>query len=189
MLVVLVVVQPVDHGRVLGQCNQQVSIVRHSQVTEHVDLLEQVVAVINLSVAGREDMVPEQRHLLFQRPLGSYHPIQPVGLSGRCRASGHLSNRMVPIQGVLIDRWLAVRVKQHFHCLLIPNLAIALNLVTSCAETGSTHQVRHQAMSSLVAIRVLLSSCCRRLTPPLHFRFRRQSEAAAGCSWQSGQKP
>ena len=140
---VLVVVQPVDHGRVLGERNEQVAIVRHSQIAEHVDLLEQVVAVVHLCVAGREDVVPEQRHLLFQRSLGGDHPVQPVGLSGSGRTAGHLSNRVIPVQGVLVDRWLALRVKQHLDCLLIPNLTVALDILTGSAKSGATHQVRH----------------------------------------------
>ena len=81
-LVVLVVVEPVNHGRVLGQHDQQVAVVARSVVAEHVDLRDQVIVVVDLGVTDRKDAVPEERHLLFQRPLGVDQVVEPVCRTG-----------------------------------------------------------------------------------------------------------
>src|SRR5438132_515354 len=67
--VVVTVIQPVNHGRVLGQRNQQVAIVTHALLAEHVGLVDEFVPVIDLRLAGGEHLVPEQHHLLLQRPF------------------------------------------------------------------------------------------------------------------------
>ena len=67
-------------------------------LAEHVDLLEQLVAVVNLGVAGREHVVPEQRHLLFQGPVAGYHVVHPVRLTGEGNAAGEQEAGVIPEQ-------------------------------------------------------------------------------------------
>jgi len=68
--VVLLIIEPEDHGRVGRHLHQKIAVVAHSAFAKDRDLLQQLVVIVDLGVAGREDVVPEQRHLLFQRPLG-----------------------------------------------------------------------------------------------------------------------
>jgi hypothetical protein len=77
MAVVVAVVQPVDHGRVLGQRHQQLAVVAHAFITEHVGLGDELVPVVDLRLAGGEHVMPEEHHLLLQRPFGVQHGMKP----------------------------------------------------------------------------------------------------------------
>ena len=76
--VILAVVEPVVHGRVAGQGDEYGAQVGHSNLAEHIDLGDDGRAVLALVPRGRENMVPEQRHLLFERPFRVYHPPNPA---------------------------------------------------------------------------------------------------------------
>ena len=140
-LVVLVIVQPVDHGGVSGEFDQKLAVVAHAVVSEHIYLFEQVVAVVHLGVSGGEDVVPEQRHLLLQRSLGGDHPVEPVGLARRRRSARHLGDRVVSVQRVLIHRGLRLGVEEFFYGCLVTYLAVALHFLSGRSEPGATHEV------------------------------------------------
>ena len=64
-VVVAVVVQPPNHGRVLSQFHQQVAEAAQGLPTEHGDLLSDLRRVVHLRVSGGEKLVPEEGQLLF----------------------------------------------------------------------------------------------------------------------------
>ena len=141
--VVLVVVEPVDHGWVFGQPEEQLSIVSHPKLAEHLDLIQEVVAVVHLVVPGGEEVVPEQRHLLLERPPGVDQVVEPVRLTLRDVPPGDLHGRMVPVEEESVDRRL-LRIQQVLDRLLVTVRNKLLELVPVDAESGSAHQVSHQ---------------------------------------------
>jgi hypothetical protein len=74
---VFTVVQPVDHGRVLGHLDEELAIVPHAFVAELDDHVHDIVVMIHLGHPGSEHLMPEQRHLFFQEPPGVEHVVQP----------------------------------------------------------------------------------------------------------------
>ena len=102
MRVAVAVVQPVDHGRVPGQRDQQSAVVAQCVLAEHVDLSDELVPVVDLRLACSEDVVPEEHHLLLQWPLGVQHSMKPHdhpharggdGLPER----GEVAQKLVPV--------------------------------------------------------------------------------------------
>ena len=67
-------------------------------MTEQVDLFQQLVVVVDLRVAGGEHLVPEQRHLLFQRALGGDQVIHVVHVAHRRLAAGQQCRRLMAQQ-------------------------------------------------------------------------------------------
>ncbi len=80
LLAVLVVVEVAQHGRVaddrVGQRLEVADRVRPEQLV----LQEHVIAVLDRPVARGEVAVPEQRHLLLERPRRLDHLLQPPPL-------------------------------------------------------------------------------------------------------------
>ena len=88
-------VEPDEHRRVLGDLDQDVAEVAERVVAQHLDLAAHAAGILgrfgghvarglggasdarHLAVAGREVVVPEERHLLLERPLAVHHPEQP----------------------------------------------------------------------------------------------------------------
>jgi hypothetical protein len=67
--VVLLVVEPENHRRISGNIQQQVAIIPQPALAEQIDLLQKLVVIVDLGIARRENMVPEQRHLLLSGRL------------------------------------------------------------------------------------------------------------------------
>ena len=80
--VVLAVVQPVDHGRVARETEQQCAQIAQAVAAEQLDVADHGRRVLALGPAGREDVVPEERHLLFERPLRVDHAVEPATVPG-----------------------------------------------------------------------------------------------------------
>ena len=140
---VLLVVEPEDHRRISCDFEQQLAVVAHAVFAEQLDLFQQLVVVVDLGIAGREDMVPEQRHLLFERPLGIDQIVHPVDVAHRRLAAGQKRRRLVAQQGVGIDRRLGLGMQQFFDRRLVPLGRPCFELVATGAETRSPHQVSH----------------------------------------------
>ena len=117
---VLVVVQPEDHGRVLRDRQQQITIVAHALLAEQLDLFQQLVVVVDLGIAGGEHMVPEQRHLLLQRALGVHQIVHVVDVAHRRLAAGQQRRRLMAQQHIRIDRRLGLGVQQFLDRRLVP---------------------------------------------------------------------
>ena len=81
--VILVVVEPEDHRRVSRKFQQNRPEVAQSVVPEHLDVIDHAGRVLALGPSGRQDAMPEQRHLLLQRTLGVDHPKQPPTIPHR----------------------------------------------------------------------------------------------------------
>ena len=142
--VVFVVVQPEDHGGVLGQLDEQVLVVSQTVLAEHVDLLQQLVTVVHLGVAGGENVVPEKRDLLFERALGADHLVHPVGLTGEGSTTGEQEAGVIPEhQRHLAALHLFGRIEQFLDSGLVALSNPSLQLLTRRPETDAAHQVGH----------------------------------------------
>ncbi len=154
---VLIVVQPEDHGRVLGQLNEDGAEVAHAVLAEGFNLPVGLGVAVQLGVAGGEDMVPEEGHLLFQGPLGADHAVHPVALvaghAGAAAEVGHVAVGQVILKGRLV-----FRVEQLLHRGCVALGSIGLHLVRVGAETGPAEQVSHETG--------LFSSCHAVTRPP-----------------------
>ena len=139
---VLVVVQPENHGRISGYLQQQVSVVSQPLFSEQLYLGCQVVIVIHLGVAGGKYVMPEQGHLLLERALGVDHVVEPVGRAGRRAWAAGLGGGDVPVQQVLVC---ARRVVGGRNKLLddtfVPFLGQPLKLVACGSKSGATHKM------------------------------------------------
>ena len=142
-LVVLVLVQPVEHRRVVGQVDQQVPVVAHPVIAEDLHLLQHLVRVLDLRVAGGEHVVPEEGHLLLERPLRGHHAPEPVELPGR-QAQAALCPGVVAVEQIQVRVGLPLRVQQHLHQVLVAMLRQRLHLGRRRAEPGPAHQVGRQ---------------------------------------------
>src|SRR3989442_263448 len=108
--VVLVVVQPEDHRGVSGDRDEQVAVVAHATLTEQADLLQQLIVVVHLRVAGGEHVVPEEGHLLFQRTLRVHQVIHEVHVPHGRLPAGQQCGRLIAQHRVDIDRRLCLGV-------------------------------------------------------------------------------
>src|SRR4051812_5948569 len=88
-------------------------------------------------------MVPEQRHLLFKRLLRVDHPVDPVRL-GRIDLPMLLDVHPVPVDHVVIQLRLVLRVQELLDRRLVPLLERRLKLLAPSPEASATEEVRHQ---------------------------------------------
>ena len=114
----------------------------HAQLAEHVELELNLAAVLALGVAGAEDAMPEQGHLLLQRALGVDHPVGEIRLVN-FQGVHFLPVDEVPLQDVHFQVRLGNRVEQFFDGGFIACGGALFQLGVRGAETGPTHQVRH----------------------------------------------
>ena len=140
VLVVVLVVQPDDHGRIPGEFRQQVSEAAHAPVPEHADLVGEGLAVDDLGVSGGEDAVPEQGDLLPQRGGSAGHAVQPVlaGTQGAHHA-GQLG--VEPADEVVTHALLAAVVEEPLDGGLVALGGVGFQLLAGGAEAGAPHQV------------------------------------------------
>ena len=108
---VLTVIQPVNHGRVLGHSQQDLSVFTHTLLSEQVDHGRKLVVVVDLGNPRREQLMPEEGHFLFQRTLGGNHTVHPLtsAMTGhRPRLPGPW---VVPQKTEFIERLILVQVQ------------------------------------------------------------------------------
>ena len=158
-VVVAVVVQPVNHRRVLRQLHQQVGKSSQPLPAEHPDLRRQFRRVVHLRVPGGEKLMPEQRHLFLQRPTGVNHPIDPLRLR-RHRRQRTLKVREIADEFILIHSRLRPRVQQLLHRSRVTHRSPPLQLRPRRPETGPPHQMRHQSNIRLTGHKSLLLPDC-----------------------------
>ena len=100
---VAIVVQPEDHGRILGQFYQKVLEFTQTILPKHGNLGGQFRRIIHFGVTSGEQLVPKECHLFFKVPMGVYHAIDPLGLvDGGCPR--HFVARHEPEENALVDR-------------------------------------------------------------------------------------
>ncbi len=153
---VLVVVEPEQHRRVLRDRHQQVAVVAHAALAEQLDLLEQLIVVVDLRVAGGEHAVPEQRHLFFERALGVHQVVHVVDVAHWGLPAGEQRRRLMPQQRVGIHRWLRVGVQQFLDRRVVSLRHARLEFVATCSEARASHQMGHQSDVFLVGHAPLL---------------------------------
>src|ERR1700726_616698 len=89
-------------------------------------------------------MVPEEGHLLFQRPFRIHQVIKPVDVPHWRLTTGQQRGRLVAQQAVGVDRRLGLRMQQLLDRGLIPLGHPCFEFVTGSSEARPTHQVSHQ---------------------------------------------
>jgi hypothetical protein len=138
-LVVLVVVEPEDHGRVAGELEQNRAHVRQPDPAEHRDLGDHRRHVLGLVPGGREHVVPAEGDLLLERAPAVDHAVQPA-------AGGDVDALAVPVapQDVLVDSGRGLGVQQLLDDRLVASGCVLLELGAGHAEPGATHQVSDQ---------------------------------------------
>ena len=77
LLDVLAVVEVDEHSGIFQDPDQQSAQVARGLRAKHLVLPEHHPVVANLVLTGREVAVPEERQLLFERPVGGEHPVRP----------------------------------------------------------------------------------------------------------------
>ena len=137
---VLVVVEPEDHGRVPRQVGQDGLHVGEAVSPEHVDLVGDVTG---LGVGRREDVVPEERHLLFERTPGVDHPVYPLVLAAE-------PDTEVALGDIFVDVGEALRVEEVVDDGLVAPGGQELQLVAGGAEPGPAHQMGDQIKVGLL---------------------------------------
>ena len=142
--VVLEVVQPVNHGRIPGDFEQQLLVVAHTLFAEQGHHAGDFVVVVNLGNAGGEDLVPEKGHLLFQRAFGVDHEVQPFRRTHALDGAGTPRPGLIPDELVAVDSRLAFRIEQLLNGSLVPFGDPFLQLITGSPKAGAAHQVGHQ---------------------------------------------
>ena len=151
---VLVVVQPEDHGRVLGHLDQQIFIAAQAVVPEHVQLYQHLVTIVYLGVAGGEHVVPEQRHLFNQRLLGVDHAVYPSGLTQGGHATRQQRAGVIPgdhSKGVgFVLRTVVGGIYQLLHSGLVSLGNVSFELFLRSPEASAAHQVGHEGKIFLV---------------------------------------
>ena len=70
-------IEVVEHRRIFGDRYRQVPEIAGRVALKHVDLQQHLPVVADLVLGRREVAVPEQRHLLFQRPAAIEHALGP----------------------------------------------------------------------------------------------------------------
>ena len=145
VFVVLIVVEPEDHGGVLGHFYQHGAVGAHAEIPEHVNLEGHLQRAVDLGVGSGEDVVPEEGYLLFQGSWRVDEAVHPVAghvlrVGGHLEAGGH-AEKLVGVEG-----WDAVgfRLQKLFHGGFVAIGHAALEFVPVCAETGSPHEVGHK---------------------------------------------
>ena len=142
-VVVLVVVQPEDHARVAGEVEQDGAEVRHAVAAEHVVLRDEGRRVFALVVRAGEDVVPKERHLLLQGPLGVNHAVDP--LRAVPRQGVEVDERpVIPSKKVILDFGEPLGVQEVLDYVLVWPLGLSFEFVSRRAKTGATIQVSHE---------------------------------------------
>ena len=137
------VVQVVHHAGASGQTVDQVPEVSHPMFPEHGDHSTHFISAVDLAVPGTEYHVPEQGHLLLKLARSVDHGVEPrlhVVLDSR----GLPVRRVVPVDQVLFDNRLTLRVQEVVQGLLVALGGFSLDFVAARSESGSTQQVSHQ---------------------------------------------
>ena len=142
---VLVVVQPVDHGRVARELQQNGAHVRHAYSAEHIDLAVEGGHVLALEKGRGEDVVPEEGHLLLERTARYGHPVYPPD-----GGAVVVVPAVVAVAQVGIDVGEALGVEQVVHHVVVGSARQGLQLAAGGAEPGPPHQVSSQSQIAVI---------------------------------------
>ena len=142
-IVVVAVVQPVDHSWVPGNLQQQFAEVPHRMGVQHFVVSPHRRPGVQLGESRSKHAVPEQRHLLFQRATRIEDAIQPAASGADKSLRLHMHWRE-PQRNVIVRLRLAHRIQQPVNGRVISPFCQRLDLVIPCAKTCSSHQVRYQ---------------------------------------------
>ena len=142
-VVIVVVVEPDDHGWVFGQLDKQRRQAPKAVLSEHLYLIHEHLALRQLGVARGEDAVPKERHLLDERRAAVYHAVQPIRREPRHpKATGVVG--MIPPQEIHLDAVRPLGIEKHIHGGIVAMSRVLLDLRPRRAEPRSSHQMRYQ---------------------------------------------
>ena len=141
---VLVVVQPVDHGRVARELQEDRAHVGHADPAEHLHLAVECGDVLALEEGRGEYVVPEEGHLLLERPACDRHTVHPP--HGRPMVA---VPAVVAVAEVGIDVGEALGVEQVVHHVVIRAGRQGFQLAAGGAESGPPHQVSGESQIAI----------------------------------------
>ena len=142
--VVLVVVQPEDHGRASRDFEKQVSELSETFFAEHIHHVDDLVIVVHFGNSSSENLMPEQGHFFLQRSLGVYHSPDPTRLAESARGAGFPLRVMVPEKLVDVYGLSVFRVQKFFDGRLVSDCDSRFQLLASGAETRAPHEMGHR---------------------------------------------
>ena len=140
---VVLVVQPHQHGRVPGNGHKNVLEAAHSQLTELVQLVDDNPGLDRLGRPRCENPVPEQGHLFLERVLGLDHAVDPVRIASRAISEVRLVDE-IPADEVGWHYVGAGGIQQLIDGGVVPQFHISTKLVSCCAKAGPPHQMGHE---------------------------------------------
>ena len=143
-VVVVAVVQPVNHRRIFGNLKQQFAEVPHCMSMQHLVVMPHRRPGVKLRESCGQNAMPEQRHLLFQRPARVQNAVQPTTRRPHEPLRVHMHRRK-PQRDVVIRLRLAHRIQQPVNSRVIPLFRQRLNLIVTRPKTRAPHQVRYQS--------------------------------------------
>ena len=145
VLVVEVVVQPENHRRIAGQPFQQWPEAAQSVLPKQVDLVQHGLFVQHLRQTGGENSMPEQRDLFLQRPRSgvAVHAENRFG-ERAFDVAAFLPVDVVPLDDVLIQARLSLRVQQPFHGGVVSPRTVLVQFRRRGAEARAPQQVGDQ---------------------------------------------
>jgi len=111
-------------------------------LAEHSDLAGEFWRVIHFGVAGGEQLMPEERHFLFQWSLGIDHTEHPIGLvDGRPQCPFVAGKDAV--HQLVVDGRLVFGMQQLLNHGLIAFGNPGVQVATRLAKAGAAHQMGH----------------------------------------------
>ena len=157
---IIVIVEPDNHGRVFEELDQQRIELPETVAPEHVDLVEEGPGLIELRVARSKEAVPEERDLLFQRALGRDHAMQP-GSSGGVKLA-ELRLIYVVATDDILGHGLWIAGLEFFDHRLVALGDRGLEFITRRTKPGAAQQMRHERHILLrhASVSFCMGLCC-----------------------------
>ena len=143
-VVVLLIIKPDNHRRILGEVDEQVVQSAEPKSSEHLDLIEQRARLIGLSVAGGEYAVPEQRYLLFHRRFCGYHAVEPV-CGGGVAVAEFVHIGVVALDDVVGHILRIAGMQQILYGGFVAQRFVVVKLSRGCAERRAAQQMLNES--------------------------------------------
>ena len=141
---VVVVVQPDNHGRVAGEFDEDVLEAAEAGPSEHIYLVQERARLVELGVSGGEQAVPEEGELFLQRRVGGYHAVDPVRAGAVQLAQFGLVNVVSADEVVGKVSPVAGRVYEVFDDVFVALGDKPFEFLPVGSESGASHEVRHK---------------------------------------------
>ena len=117
---------------------------------EHTDHSDHLLSAVDLTVAGAEDHVPEEAHLLLELAGVVDHPVDPL-LDVRLDIGRMVIDRIVAQHKVVLENRLRLRIEQLFYHGVVALSRFGFNLRPARPKTSAAQEMPHQSNVFLVS--------------------------------------